>query len=82
MTNIGSLKLIFTEMDECYDHLAEVLTTLNSYIEQQELTVQHNGNAYDVIVNSSSLSGVSVCEPGHIPVWQYCGKYLNQFDFM
>lgn len=68
-------------MDGCYDLLAEVLTTLNSYIEQQQLTIQHGGNAYDVIVNSSSLSGESVCEPGHIPVWQYCGKYLPHVQF-
>ncbi|XP_053381241.1 uncharacterized protein LOC128546131 isoform X1 [Mercenaria mercenaria] len=59
-------------INQCYDLLAEIVGALNTYIENLEFTIQYGGSDYDVGVNSSPLDGVSVCEPGHVSVWQYC----------
>lgn len=72
---------LLTDMNECYDLLSEIVTSLEHYINQLAFTVQYEGGSHNVGYNSSTLTGTAVCEPGFVPVWQYCGKLYSLFTW-
>ncbi|XP_060607329.1 uncharacterized protein LOC132759555 [Ruditapes philippinarum] len=63
---------MFERKDNCYDHLAEIVTIFNTLVENLAFTIQYGGVDYDVGVNSTYLDGLAECEPGYASVWQYC----------
>lgn len=71
---------VIKDIDECYDPLFDFVTSLENFVAEKAFTVPYGNVSHDVRVNGSSISGTSVCDPGHIPVWQYCvscGKGTN-----